>query len=232
MNITRNEKLIKRNSRIAQITMIGGLMVLAGGMYVSFKYPTQVVMSMSALLFGFILSQVGIFYAKRWGRHPRPDELLDQALKGMDKKFALYHYITPARHVLVGPAGLWVLMPYYQRGTITYSKGRWIQKGGNLYLKIFAQEGLGRPDADIQAETNGLQRFLAKRLPEEDIPVINAALVFTNARVTINIPEDETPPAETVYLKDLKEVIRKAGKAKGLSMEKVKVIQDAISMTD
>jgi hypothetical protein len=229
MNITRNEKLIKRNSRIAQITMIGGLMVLAAGMFVSFKYPTQVTLSMSALLLGFILSQVGIFYANRWGRHPRPDELLDQALKGMDKKFNLYHYTTPARHVLVGPAGLWILLPYYQRGTITYSKGRWLQKGGNLYLKIFAQEGIGRPDADANAEMSALQRYLEKRLSEENIPPINVALVFTNARVTIDIPEDETPPAQAVLLKDLKEMIRKGGKAKGLTMEKVKLVEDALT---
>ena len=41
MNIIRNEKIIKRNSRIAQVTMIGGLVVLAGGMFISFRYPEQ-----------------------------------------------------------------------------------------------------------------------------------------------------------------------------------------------
>jgi hypothetical protein len=205
--------------------------VLAGGMFVSFQYPEQANWSFLALLLGFVLSQVGIYYSNRYSRKPRPDELIDQALKGMDKKYALYHYLTPATHLLVGPSGLWVLLPYYQRGTITFSKGRWRQQGGGLlyqYLKLFAQEGLGRPDMDVANQTNALKSYLQKRLPEESLPEIQAALVFTNPKAQIAIPEDENPPAETVLLKDLKELIRKSGKSKTISQDKVKLIQDAL----
>ena len=222
MNIYRNEKVIKRNARIAQFATMGGLAVLAGGMYVSFRYPEQFAISMGALLVGFILSQLGIFYSNRWGRRPRPDELIDQALKGMDKKFAIYHYVTPVSHLLVGPSGIWILLPYYQRGTITFAKGRWKQKGGNLYLKIFAQEGLGRPDLEVSGEMSALHNYLEKLLPEQELPELQAALVFTNPKTKIEIPEDEQPPAESVYIKDLKEAIRKASKGKGLTMERVK----------
>lgn len=231
MNINRNDTLIKRNARIGQVTMFVALAVLAGGMFVSFQYPEQANWSFLALLLGFLLSQVGIYYSNRYSRKPRPDELLDQALKGMDKKYALYHYLTPATHLLVGPSGVWVLLPYYQRGTITYAKGRWRQQGGGLmyqYLKLFAQEGLGRPDMDVANQVQALQSLLQKRLPEESLPAIQAAVVFTSPKAEINIPEDETPPAETVMLKDLKELIRKSGKSKTLSQDKVKIIQDAL----
>ncbi len=234
MNITRNDSLIKRNTLIGRITSLAGLAVLVGGMYVSFQYPTLVSISLVSLLMGFILSQVGIFYMNRWGRSPRPDELIDQALKGMDKRYALYHYTGPASHLLVGPSGVWVLMPYYQRGAITYNKGRWRQVGGGLgyaYLKVFAQEGLGRPDLEVSGEVKNLQDFLKKKLGEEETPPIQAALVFLNPKAEIKIPEDETPPAETVLLKDLKDVIRRTGKSGGrsLSPEKVKAIQDALA---
>jgi hypothetical protein len=228
MNIYRNEKIIKRNARIAQFATLGGLAVLAGGMFISFRYPEQFAISLGALLVGFILSQLGIFYSNRWGRRPRPDELIDQALKGMDRKFAIYHYVTPVSHLLVGPSGIWILIPYYQRGTVTFAKGRWQQKGGNLYLKIFAQEGLGRPDLEVTSETSSLQSYLQKILPDEEIPDAQVALVFTNPKVNIDIPEDEQPPAETVSIKELKEVIRKTGKGKGLTMDKVKLIQGAL----
>jgi hypothetical protein len=231
MNINRNDPLIKRNARIGQVTMFVALAVLAGGMFVSFQYPEQANWSFLALLLGFVLSQVGIYYSNRYSRKPRPDELIDQALKGMDKKYALYHYLTPATHLLVGPSGLWVLLPYYQRGTITFSKGRWRQQGGGLlyqYLKLFAQEGLGRPDMDVANQANALKSYLQKRLPEESLPEIQAALVFTNPKAQIAIPEDENPPAETVLLKDLKELIRKSGKSKTISQDKVKLIQDAL----
>ena len=228
MNIIRNESLVKRNARIAQITMLGGLAVLAGGMFVSFRYPEQLGLSLGALMLGFLLSQVGIFFTNRWGRHPRPDEHLDQALKGLDKKYSLYHYTTPVSHLLVGPAGVWVLIPQNQRGTITYEKGRWRQRGGNLYLKIFAQEGLGRPDLEVGGEIERMQRFLEERSPEGNLPSIQAALVFTHPDVKIEIQEDADIPAETVAANKLKDLIRKASKTKTLSMNQAQQIKDLL----
>ena len=125
MNIFRNDKLIKRNSLIAQVSMLTGLAVLGIGMYFSFKTPDNYRLSLGALLLGFLLSQVGIFFSNRWGRRPRQDELLDAALKGLDKRYSLYHYTSPVNHLLVSPSGIWVLMPYYRRGTISYENGRY-----------------------------------------------------------------------------------------------------------
>ena len=230
MNIVRNEKLIKRNSTIAKWTLMGGLLVLAGGMFISFRYPEQFALSLGALLLGFILSQVGIYYSNRWGRSPRPDEQIDAALKGMDRKYSLHHYTTPVSHLLIGPSGLWVLMPYYQRGTIIYEKGRFKQRGGNWYLKLFAQEGLGRPEMEAASEVEALTNFLKKKLPEDSLPPVQAALVFTSPRAAIDIPEDANPPAEAVLVKDLKDLVRKGGKTKLLSPEKIKVIEDALGV--
>jgi hypothetical protein len=231
MNIITNNKLIKRNARIAQFSMFGGLAVLAGGMLISFRYPELFNISLVALVIGFILSQVGIYFSNRWGRRPRPDELLDQGLKGLDDKYTIYHHSAPVSHLLVGPAGLWVLMPYHQRGTISYTNGRWRQKGGNLYLKIFAQEGLGRPDLEYMGEVERLQKFFEKHMPEEDSPPIKAALVFTNPDAVIEISEDADPPADTVPIGKIKDLIRKSAKAKTLSLEKAKTIEDLIAST-
>ncbi|MEW5868908.1 MAG: hypothetical protein AB1894_06500 [Chloroflexota bacterium] len=228
MNIVRNEKLIRRNSRIAQFTMLGGLVVLGAGMVISFRYQDQYALSLGALMTGFILSQIGIYFSNRWGRRPRPDELLDQALKGLDSKYTLYHYTAPNSHLLVGPSGLWILIPYYQRGRFTYENGRWKQRGGNLYLKIFAQESLGRPDLEILGETENLQNYLGKRLPDGIVPEIRAALVFTHPKAEIDIDPETQPPAEAIALGKLKDLVRKSAKTKALSLEKVKLVQDAI----
>ena len=229
MNIVRNEKLIQRNSQIAKFTMLGGLLVLGGGMIISFRYQDQVALSLGALLVGFLLSQIGIYFSNRWGRRPRPDELIDQSLKGLDNKFMLYHYSTPVQHLLVGPSGIWILLPYYQRGTIGFKNGRWQQRGGNLYLKLFAQESLGRPDLEMMAEMDSLQKFLSQKLPDGAVPQIQAALVFFNPKVVIDIPEDADPPAETVTIGKLKELVRKPAKGKGLAAEKVKTVQDVLT---
>jgi len=231
MIVARNQRLIKRNARIAQVTMLGGLVVLGIGMFVSFRYPEQMAISLTALLLGFLFSQIGIYYANRWGRSPRPDQLIDQALKGLDKKFALYHFMTPVSHLLVGPAGIWILMPYSQRGTITFEKGRWKQRSGGIfqvYMRIFAQEGLGRPDLELGSELEKMSKFLEQRLPGVELPPVQAALVFTHPQVEVDIPEGEEPPAPSVKLKDLKELIKKAAKSKALSLEKAQAIQDAL----
>ena len=230
MNIIRNDPLIRRNARIAQITTIAGLVVLMGGIYISLGNPQMMGLSWAALMLGFILSQLGIYFSNRWGRHPRPDELLDTALKGLDKRHTLFHYKTPVSHLLLGPSGLWVLMPYYQRGVITCSQGR-LRQSGNLFLtflKLFAQEGIGRPDLEVAGAVDSLRNYLGKRLEESDIPPIQTALVFTHPKVVIDIPEEESPPAPAVLLKELKGLVRKEAKSKSLTPEKVKLIEDAL----
>jgi hypothetical protein len=233
MNIETNEKLIRRNARIAQISMVTGLLVLVGGMVLSFRTPEQFGLSLVALLLGFALSQVGIYFGNRWGRRPRPDEILNQALKGLDGRYTLYHYLTPASHLLVGPAGIWALFPRNQRGTITFEKGRWRQRGGGLmmgYLRIFAQEGLGRPDLEIEHEKETLEKYLNNLMEDEqEPPEINAALIFTHNNVVIDIDEDAELPAPTLPIGKLKEHLRKFAKGKPISLDKAKEIQQLIA---
>ena len=225
MKVITNEKLIKRNSRLGQIATIAGLLVLVGGMFISFRYPNYAGFSWIALLVGFALSQLGLYFGNRWGRHPRPDELIDQGLKGLNEQYSLYHYTTPVAHLLVGPSGLWVIMPYYQVGKIVYEKGRWKQKGGGFmqrYLRAFAQEGLGRPDLEGPAEAQTINRFIRKRLPEDvELPEANIALVFTNEKAELEIDD---APILTLPIKKLKESIRKSAKEKPLSPDLIREI--------
>lgn len=217
MKILIHEKNVRRNAKIGQYTSLVSLAILAGGMYVSFAYPAQLYISFTALLVGFILSQVGIFFGNRWGRRPRVDERLTAALKGLTKDYTLFHFLTPVNHLLIGPAGIWIIETYYQRGTIVYEKGKWKQKGGGLllgYLKIFAQEGLGRPDAEATADLESFQKFLAKTLGDSaELPPINLVLVFTDEKVEL---KTESSPIPAVKIDQLKEFIRKSAKQTSL----------------
>jgi hypothetical protein len=220
MKIIKDEKKLKRYGKIGGYTSLSALIVLGGGMYLSFKFPTQFYISLITLSIGFILSQVGIYFGNRWGRHPRPDEIIDANLKGLPGDQTLYHYNTPVSHLLVGQAGVWVLMPYYQRGKIVYEKNRWRQKGGGIalsYLKIFMQEGLGRPDLELQAEIENLQATLKKELGDQ-LPPINAALIFTNDRAEIDA---DNAPAPTLSVKKLKDYLRNYAKEHPLPKEEV-----------
>jgi len=228
MNIITNEKLIKRNARIGQITNIVSLVILGVGMYITFKSPEQFSLSLTALLIGFLLSQVGIYFTNRWGRNPRPDEQLNKALKGLDKKYTLFHYTTPASHLLTGPAGIWVLFPKSQKGRIVYEKKRWRQKGGGFlsgYLKIFAQDSLGRPDLEISSEMDAISKFLAKNNPDLSLPDINAAIVLTHPDVQADA---ENAPVPTLPSKNLKDYLRKIAKSKPISQETLHAINESL----
>jgi hypothetical protein len=230
MKIIRNDKLIRRNARIGGIATMGGLAMLVGGMIFTFtiREPSQVGWSWLLLIGGFITSQFGVYFGGRFGRNPRPDELLDRALKGLDERYAIFHYTTAVSHLLIGPAGTWILLPRNQGGKITFSKGRWRQsKAGCIqaYLRFFAQEGIGRPDLDIPVETQSLQKFFQKKHAEIEIPPIQAAVVFTNENVELDV---EDAPAPSLPAKELKEFIRKKAKDVPFPMTKVKEIVAAL----
>lgn len=226
MKILRNEKLIRRNSRIGGIATLAGLALLVGGMVFTFtiRNPSLIGLSWVFLLSGFIVSQLGVYLGGRYGRSPRPDELLDRALKGLDERYAIFHYTTAVSHLLVGPAGVWILLPRHQGGKITYAKGRWRQtKAGCLqaYLRFFAQEGIGRPDLDIPVETQTLVKYFNKKQAKLEVPPIQAAIIFTNDKAELEVGEAPTP---SLPAKELKEFIRKKAKETPLPMTKVKEI--------
>ncbi len=229
MKINTDERMIKRNGRLGQVATFSGLLVLVGGMFISFRYPTYAGLAWIALLIGFALSQIGLYFGNRWGRHPRPDELIDQSLKGLNDQYSIYHYKTPAAHLLVGPSGIWVIIPYHQAGKIVYIKGRWRQRGGGLlqqYLRVFAQEGIGRPDLEAPAEVSAVVKYLKKRVPNYEIPDPQAALVFTNEKAELDV---ENAPILTLPAKKLKEAVRKAAKEKSISPLLMQEINDVFS---
>lgn len=224
MKIYTDEAKIKKNRLIGQITTIASLVILAIGLYLSFQGAgNYITISFAALILGFILSQVGISYGNRWGKHPRPDESIDSSLKGLDDRYSLYHYVTPVSHLLLGPSGIWILLPYAQGGTITYVKDRWHQKGGNFYLKLFAQESLGRPDLDISTTSMDLKRFFEKKLPELEAPDIHSVLIFTNERTSV---EAEEAPIPTIPIKKLKDLIRKTAKDNPVALDQLSPISE------
>jgi hypothetical protein len=222
MKIIKNEKLIARNGKIAQWTSLGALGVLGLGMYLSIARPELFAYSLVCLVVGFLMTQVGMYMGNRWGRSPRPYEKLDAGMKGLHSEFHLYHFASPVSHLLVGPAGIWVLIPYHQGGKIYYEKNRWKNKGGGFfagYMRLFGQEGIGRPDLEAETEIEIVKKFFRKNITDENaIPEVKAALVFTNDNVEL---EANDSPIPAMKLKQLKEFMRQMSKNRALSSAKI-----------
>ncbi|HVP21286.1 MAG TPA: hypothetical protein VMS73_05435 [Anaerolineaceae bacterium] len=213
MKIVTNEKYIRRNKKIGQYTTIASLAILVIGFIISLdtSNPGLFGWSLLALVIGFALSQVGIYFGNRWGRSPRPDEVLAAGLKGLEDKYTLYNYMTVVPHLLVGPAGIWILATFTQRGAITYNpdRKRWSQKGGNFIMKLFGQEGLGRPDQEVYNLYQDMQKYISKEVSIPNLPSPQVAMVFLSDKSTVQAQDSPVP---AMHIEKLKDFIRKQAK--------------------
>lgn len=231
MKIYSNDKLIKRNRKIGNITSLGSIIVLGVGMFFSFKDKdgSYLAYTFGALILGFLLFQIGNFYMTKWGKSPRPDERLTAALKGLDDRYSLYHYVTPISHLLIGPAGVLCLVPYQQAGNITYnaSKGKWKQSGGNMLLKVFGSEGLGHPEREVRFTVEDAGKYFKNRAIDLGTYAPEPLLVFTNDNVVLDAEGSDVP---AVTGAKLKEYIRKKAKTTALPDEMARNLEKTLAI--
>lgn len=225
MKISNNHALIQRNKKISQFVLFFSLALLILGVLWSLTSPTvtQTTFSYVILIPAYLLVQISIYMANRWGRSPRPDEIVVQSLKGLPDQYTLYNYNAGVPHLLVGPAGLWIIKPYHQSGEISFNeeKNRYDQRGGaNFISKLFAQEGLTNIAKDtktyLRQFNNHIQRNqIALDASPKIINIFYSEKAYVIAR---NAPEP------TMHSSKLKEYIRSQAKQKNLSDVEIKKI--------
>lgn len=184
MIILRDEKRIQRLRKIGQYTSFLGMGVLLAGLAIIFwGNENAILYQMVALGAGWAISQIGIYLGHRYGRDPRPDQVLDEALKHVAQNSRLYHYLLPAPHVLLLPTGVIILHTKYQGGEITAEGDRWTQKGAGL-RKYFGQEGLGNPTKEADRLVSAMANYIRKNAPKiEEVPIA-PLIVFTTKNIT------------------------------------------------
>ncbi len=220
MKIISNEKSIRRYRKLGKYTTYASLAILSIGLLITFYWQEQILLSWIAILLGFLTSQIGIYFSRRFGKSPIPHESLSAALKGLDDRYTLYHYSTQISHLLVGPSGIHPLLPYPQTGRVEYqpAKKQYKHVGGNALLKLFGQEGLGRPINDAQAETQEISAFLEKNMDTSKPLPVESILVFTGSQIVIDNNESPVPAMAADKLKDY---IRKKSKQAVLNQEQI-----------
>lgn len=180
MKVIRDEARIRRLKKISQYASLIGLLVLVGGLVLGFIDPERyLILQVIALPLGWLLSQVGLYLAHRYLREPRPDQVLDEAIRKVAHKGRMYHYLLPAPHVLLMPTGPIAFVTKYQKGDISVEDDDWNQEGVSLLRKLFSQEALGNPTRDAENAVKGLAGYINKHAPEvEEVP-IGTIIVFT-----------------------------------------------------
>ncbi len=227
MRVTTNPQLIRRRNRLGTYTSLAGIAVLMSGMFFAFQRNQSAVwVSLVALIAGFALAQVGTYNLRRWGRSPRPDEILAQELKGFDDRYHLYTWTLPVPYVLLTPQGLYNFTTRDQTGEIAVRGANWRSKASlSKILTFFGSEGLGNPTIEAQAQADKLRTWLKSKLPgaaAEVMPVV----VFIDPRVKLEVAEPTVPVLDA---KNVKKWLRGGGKGQAaLSPADFKAIEELL----
>ena len=228
MRIIRNERRIRVFSFIGQYATLAGLLALLAGLILSWIRPEWLVPMLLSVVLGVILSVVGGFFADRYVSPLAHHGALAGALKGLDDQYALLQYVLPASHVLLEPGGCTVFVVKAQGGQVTCQKeGRWKHRQRGKFFRQFAgQEGLGGPDVEAGHQAHRLERWLAKQLPDVEVPV-RAAIVFVNPEVTLDAAASPVP---AFYGKKVKAWLRGPGKLKPLPADTHRRLAEALGV--
>ena len=217
MQIYRNDQFIQRRAKLGRYANLGGMGILLIGLIINLSSRTEgLLLSMLALIAGFTLYQVGMYFTLRYGRPDRPDQVLVKALKGFDNRYYLFQFTSPAGNVLVTPNACLAFTIKMQGGSIQYHTGRWRHAMGwrGIFLWL-AGDSLGNPSREAEGEVETLRRYLAKKLPGVEVP-IQPVIVFGNSAAEVEAGDSPIP---ALHFKKLKDWLRGPGKAGNLSAE-------------
>ncbi|MBN1890220.1 MAG: hypothetical protein JW850_19650 [Thermoflexales bacterium] len=214
MRVYKNQAYIKRQATLGKVFFWAALSTLVTGMVVSWVWPQYLFVPLVAMVAGLILARLGTFYLNRFVRPDRADVSLTAALKGFSDNYALYHYSSPASHVLLAPEGCYVFVTKLQDGKVDIKDGRGKQAMtfGRL-LGLIAQEGIGDVAREATTEAESLEHHIAKHLPGAKIEV-TPVVAFVHPNVQLRVESSSVP---VLHAKQLKNWLRGPGKVKGLS---------------
>ena len=224
MQVTTNEKLIKRRGRWGTYAALGGVAVLILGMIASLQQQQQYMwISLIAIVLGFLLAQVGNYNLRRYSRTPRPDQVLETAFKGLDDRYHYYAWSLPVPYALLTPHGIFAFTARDQTGQISVNGSQWRSKLTlSRVLTIFAQEGLGNPTSEALDTAARLGDWIKKALPDVAAKV-QPVIVFIDDRAQLQITEPTVPVLDP---KGLKKWVRVAGRGEHLKSADYRALEE------
>jgi hypothetical protein len=219
MIIYRDEERIASLKKRGTWVSLAGFLLLASGfvlLFIQDQLTNVILYQTLALVSGFGLTQYGLYLQHRYTRTPRPDEVLDEAIKAVARDGVMYHFVLPAPQVLLTPSGPIVFNLKYQTGVIRAEGDKWSQKGLGM-RRFFGQESLGNPTREAEKMIRALAGFISRNAPEvEEVP-IGAMIVFTSKnRDELDVGESRIP---AMHYSKVKGFMRRQGKGKPLPQE-------------
>ena len=197
MHVVVNEKLISTRVKVASAAHVAALAVFAVGLFVSWSNPEptteQIVSAYAAIAVGLVLYQVGQFFLRRFGPRSRADGILARTLKGLDRRYTLLAFPSTKLpdYILVGPAGVQVIVARPHDGTITCRANQWRRDPGTglkRFSALFGGTPFGDPSADVSKGIARVRHRLDQGgIPESQQPPVEGIIVFTSPAAKLRI---------------------------------------------
>lgn len=201
MRIEINERLVRRNRSVAQYAFIISMAIWLFGLFVTMRpllgdrfasddLAWLDVLPTFVLPVGLIIALFAVRMTNLWVREPRPENLIRNGLKGISKKSILYHYYhQSAKHVLIAPQGIFVLITLYQTGRISIKGRKWKLERSFVerLLGFFRMDGLGYPHDQAVFAIESIQKVLKSTGSTCEITPL---VVFLNSQVELDEQEN------------------------------------------
>ena len=239
MKVVIDQKKYRRMALIGRTALFGSLGILLVGLLLTLFGPQLglltpdnstlfFVLYLVILMVGLIASRIGFHYGNRYLAPTRPDAVLRESLKGLDRKYALMIFAGPTNYMLIEPSGVTVFVVRNQDGKITYRDGKWKRRESLLRFWFGRDEPLGDPTEDLNEELQRVQRILEEKLPSLKIP-LRGIIVFSHPRAILDI---EPSPIVALRADDLKDYLRGPGKLKELPASIQRKMREALGAPD
>jgi hypothetical protein len=204
MKVILDRERLRRRATASHAASLGGMLTMLGSVALALFAPRWVSLASLLLVLGFAIATTGIYFANRWVRKPRPEDVLDQALKGLDDRHRLYHYYLPhgPSHLLLGPTGVVVLETRSGDGYFELREGRWRQKITlGKALRFFVEEPLGDPIAEARQRVEQVEAALAARVEGGAQVPVTPVVVFTHPAAVLQAKGASLPVCQPKQLR-------------------------------
>ena len=215
MHVVVNQKLVSNRVRIASVAHLAALAVFAVGLFISWSNPDpdleQMVGAYAAIIVGLVLYNVGQIFLRRFGPRNRQDPALAKTLKGLDRRYTLLAFARAKLpdYMIIGPAGIQVIVTRAHDGTISCRGGAWSRDQGTGLKRLsglFGGTPFGNPTADIEKGLNRVRETLTEAgIEPAKQPPVDGIIVFTNPAAKLRI---DGCPYPVTTLKGLRTNIR------------------------
>lgn len=204
MRVEFNQELVKRKRRNAQYLFFISMGILIAsfviinpqlltGQTTEPDFFMSVILPTLVLPIALIVTLASVNMTNQWIRQPRPENILQEGIKGLSNKSVLYQfYHAPAHHVLICPQGVFAIVTRYQNGVYQVEGDSWQTEESffSKLLRVFRRDGIGNPSQEAREAAAHVQGLIA---PVASGVTVKPLVVFTDSSARITAENSNVP---------------------------------------